>query len=607
MRRTNYTRQKLESLKRRRRRDSVCFGLVTSLLVLAMPLTGCLSVPGPSQPNPASTSLSSSLPVTQRFNLRTPMRDGVELSADAWMPMQEGLYPAILVRTCYGKKDWNTKYPEVAPFFASRGYVFLVQEVRGTGDSDGFFDFLFQEGRDGYDTVEWVAQQDWCNGRVGMMGVSYSGAVQWLAARERPPHLTCIAPTAACGLYLNELPAVGGVFYLSWTLPWLMLVSGGNLDTIDWDSVFRHRPLLDADLAAGTKTPLYREFLQHPTLDDYWKQIQFTAEDFPKIEIPVLNTTGWFDADQPGALYYWRGMEAAWPNRSDQFLIVGPWTHFQTFSARSGRVNSLQFTPDTMGDSKETHLAFFDRYLKDTPGAFNQPRARIYLTGANQWRESTQYPPAELHAVPYYLHSGGNANTMSGDGFLNLEKPINEQSDRFTFSPTNPVPLASNSLAFDCRLVEIRRDVLVYTSSPLALPLQVLGRVRVELWAASDARDTDFTARLVDVSPDGQPINLGCEEFGGAIRARFRSGLEKETLLEPGSVEKYTIDLFDIGHVFLPGHQLRLEISSSAFPILHPNPNTGNPIATDSETQVAQQTVFHGWEHPSALILPLLP
>ncbi|MCX5971051.1 MAG: CocE/NonD family hydrolase [Coprothermobacterota bacterium] len=587
------------------RRGLFLYGL---LIGLALLVSGCAS---PSLPSPEN-SPAPLLPVYQRYNLRAPMRDGAELWADAWAPIPIGSYPTILIRTCYGKRQEEMKYDQLGTYFAARGYVFLVQDVRGCGDSDGIFNFLFQEEADGYDTVEWVAQQSWSNGRVGMMGASYLGAAQWLAARARPPHLVCVAPTAACGRYLEELPAVGGVFYQGWALPWLLdvlnLNKASSVNAQAWEEIFRHRPLLEADeMAVGERVPLYREFLQHPTLDDYWKRIQFTAEDFGKIEIPVLNTTGWFDADQPGALFYWRGMEAAYPGRTDQFLTIGPWTHEQTFGARLGQVNLLQFTADTTEDAKEMHLAFFERYLKGTGESLSLPHARVYLTGLNQWRDLAQYPPADAQPVSFFLHSGGAANSLQGDGTLSLELPGVEPSDHFTFSPTMPVPIDASGWAGNCRLVESRQDVLVYTSSPLEQPLTVLGTVQVELWAATDGRDTDFVARLVDVDPQGIAFNLGCEQFGGAIRARFRSGLEQEVLLEPGALERYTIDLFDIGHVFLPGHCLRLEVTSSAFPILHPNPNTGNPIATDTEQRSAEQTIVHERSYPSALRLMVLP
>lgn len=599
----------------RQRKWGVSFcGLLIGLTLL---VSGCVS--SLSFPNTASPSLSSPdnpadalLPVYQRYNLRAPMRDGAELSTDAWAPIPIGKYPAILIRTCYGKRQEEMKYDQLGTYFAARGYVFLVQDVRGCGDSDGIFNFLFQEEADGYDTVEWVAQQSWSNGRVGMMGASYLGSAQWLAARGRPPHLVCIAPTAACGRYLEELPAVGGVFYQGWALPWLLdvlnLKKASGVAAQDWEEIFRYRPLLEADeMAVGEQVPLYREFLRHPTLDDYWKRIQFNAEDFRKIEIPVLNTTGWFDVDQPGALFYWRGMEAAYPGGNDQFLTIGPWTHEQTFGARSGQVNLLQFTSDTAEEAKEARLAFFECYLKGSGGDYSLPRARVYLTGLNQWRELAQYPPTDAQTVSFFLHSGGAANSLQGDGTLSLEQPGAEPPDHFTFSPTMPVPIDVSGWAGNCRLVESRQDVLVYTSSPLERSLTVLGPVQVELWAASDSRDTDFVVRLVDVDPQGIAVNLGCEQFGGAIRARFRHGLDQEALLEPGALEKYTIDLFDIGHVFLPGHRLRLEVTSSAFPLLQPNSNTGNPIATDTEQRNANQTIVHEGSFPSALRLTVLP
>lgn len=619
----------------------------------------------------SNTSNSSrNYAVKSIVGLETPMRDGVKLISDIWMPQQDGKYPVIMIRTPYGRSAAYMNYTGMGEYFAKQGYVFMVQDVRGKGDSQGNFNFLFQEGQDGYDTVEWAANQSWSNGRIGMMGFSYMGADQYLAAREKPPHLVCIAPKAATGRYMEEIPSIGGAFYMGWALPWTLSNNGRSTDlnalNINWTPVFNHRPLINADEVTGTQVPLYRQFLEHPTMDDYWKRIQFTEQDFNKINIPTMTTCGWFDTDQPGALFYWNGLKKNTTPRDDQYLIIGPWIHSGTFEpgAQLSQIGDLPVNGAQV-DVLDNHLAFFDFFLKNSSNSNNNgsaslnipsttnssinssstnstsnntainsststnltsksnlPRATVYLTGLSKWINLTNYPPQDMNITPLYLGSGGQANTLNGNGFLsrNLTNTSssnnsnnsnnttsNAPSDSYTYDPANPRPVAMGSFAVDCVGTENRSDVLVYTTSPLEEPVMILGPVFVELYAASDAKDTDFIARVLDVYPNGTAINLGPEECGGAIRARFRQGFDKEVLLEPGKIEKYHIELFDIGHVFLKGHRIRLEISSSAYPMLHPNPNTGNPIATDTQQQIAHQTVYHDQQYPSAVFLPVIP
>lgn len=585
------------------------------------------------------------------FGQETPMRDGVKLISDIWLPQEDGNYPVIMIRTPYGRSAAYMNYTGMGDYFARNGYVFMVQDVRGKGDSQGSFNFLFQEGQDGYDSIEWAVNQSWSNGKVGMMGFSYMGADQWLAAREKPPHLVCIAPTAATGRYMEEIPSIGGVFYMGWALPWTLANNGRTTDlntqNLNWTPIFNHRPLLTADDATGTQILLYRQFLEHPTLDDYWKRIQFTDQDFANINLPTLTTCGWFDADQPGALFYWNDLKRN-STRSDQYLIIGPWIHSGTFepAAQLSQIGDLP-VPGAQRDVLATHLAFFDYYLKNSTSStlnssgnnsntnnsnvtnstshLNFPRATVYITGLSKWINLTNYPPEDMKITPLYLNSGGQANTLNGNGFmewnltssaaannsstLNSTTNLNStvSSDSYTYDPANPRPLTLGGFAVNSISTENRSDVLIYTTPSLKEPVMILGPVAVDLYAASDAKDTDFVARLMDVYPNGTTINLGTYESGGSIRARFRQGFDREILLEPGKIEKYRIELFDMGHVFLPGHRIRLEISSSAYPILHPNPNTGNPIATDTQQQVAHQTIYHDSEHPSSVLLPVIP
>jgi uncharacterized protein len=547
-----------------------------------------------------------------QFGVAIPMRDGVQLSADIWMPTEGDLHPAILVRTPYGKtNDFDgTNLESFGPTYAKHGYVFVLQDVRGRGDSHGNFDFFFQEGHDGFDSVEWIAKQSWSNGKVGMLGLSYLGTVQWLAARERPPHLVCIAPTTPGGRYFDELPYVGGAFELDWALHWLNGAAGqinqnASEPLLNWKQIYSHRPILTMDEAMGRPMRLYREFLEHDTIDDYWKRILFTPDAFRAIDIPTLTTTGWFDWVEPGALSYWRGMQGSSPARNQQYLVIGPWTHMETFFGGHLKVGGFEFTPDSIINNGAMQLAFFEHFLKETGSVFDQPHARIYVTGINRWFNFDQYPPAEVQPKKLYLHSLSNSNDKNGGGSLSWAVPNKDETpDQYTYDPKDPISAAAAGT--DQRNVEQRNDVLLYSSQPLTQPLEIIGPVAVHLTASSDAQDTDFVAKLIDVFPDGRALSLG-PRGTGVIRARYRNGYTNTELLVPGKPETFQIVLFDVGHVFLTGHRIRLEIESSAFPYINPNQNTGNPIATDTEWKIAHQNIFHDSSRTSFVLLPVMP
>jgi putative CocE/NonD family hydrolase len=546
-------------------------------------------------------------PLRLEFGVMIPMRDGVKLAADVWLPDSPGRYPVLLARTPYLKTGLGLN--EWAHYFASRGYAFAVQDTRGRGDSEGTFDSFFGEGKDGYDTIEWLAAQAWSDGRVGTLGPSYLGTAQWLAAREQPPHLVCMAPVAAAGRWFEEFPYTGGAFSEAGALAWVNEVSGridqeANSEDINWAKVLAHRPILTADSVMGRKMPLYRDWLTNSTTGPYWDRLRFTAKDFAAASIPTLTVTGWYDADQPGSLFYWRGLRANAPRRDRQFLLVGPWRHIEAFRGGSTKVGDSQFSPDSIVDSKAIHRAFFEWCLKGKSASFDAPRARIYVTGANVWRSFDDYPPAAARPRQLYLAGGGHANSVSGDGKLSWEPPADSPPDRFAFDPKNPVPGNLGEWGSDRRAVQAREDVLVYTSDALKEPLEVIGSVVVNLRAATDARDTDFTAVLSDVGPAGSALMLG--PLVGIRRARYRNGYEREELLTPGKVESYRIELFDIAHTFEPGHRIRVEISSSAAPAYNPNQNTGNAVATDTEWKVAHQTIYHSRPLSSSITLPVI-
>ncbi len=549
--------------------------------------------------------------VRQLFDVRIPMRDGVTLSADIWLPAAPGRYPIVLTRTPYLKT--GAKMAAFAHAYAGRGYVFVAQDTRGRGDSDGRFSWLQDDATDGYDTIEWLAAQPWSNGRVGMTGGSYVGTVQWLAARERPPHLACLLPKAAAGRWFDETPYLGGAFLMGFALGWANLTSGHiaqdpNAALVDWEPIYRHRPLGSMDSAMGRHMPVYQDWLRHPTFDEYWRRITVDDTDFARIDLPALTVTGWFDADQSGALHYWRGMRRHSPARDRQYLLIGPWQHITTIYGHGPtRLGELEFSPQSVVDVQANDFRWFDACLEGQ-GTFTAPRARIYLTGIDQWRDLTDYPPPEAAVRRLYLHSAGHANTFSGDGTLDWTRPdAPEPADRYTYDPAAPIPIAEvQEDGVDQRHLEGRDDVLVYTSAPLDQAVTVVGTVFVEIAAATDARDTDFMAKIMDVYPDGRAPKLGSKTVG-VRRARYRHGYDREEPVTPGAVETYRIELFDLGHVFLPGHRIRIDLSSSASPAVAPNANTGNPIATDTASFVAHQTIHHDREHPSFVLLPVMP
>jgi len=543
----------------------------------------------------------------QRFGVATPMRDGVKLVSDIYIPADTGRWPTILIRTPYVKTPQFRRYKLSA--YLQNGYAVVLQDTRGRGDSEGEFDFYFPEGKDGYDTIEWIAKQNWSNGRVGTDGGSYLGTVQWLAAREQPPALACMISTAPSGRLFDEIPFLGGAWRGEWAVPWLGSVAGrvsqsDLADLVKWSDVYQHRPLRTADLKAGRELPLYRQFLEHPTLDDYWKRIQFGPRDFEKIRVPVMTVTGWYDGDQLGALYYWDGMEKRGGQEDTRWLTIGPWTHAMTYLGGEKKVGDIEASAESIIPIQANRIAFFDWCLKRSAQSVGFPRVRIFVTGANRWIQAEKYPLPEMKATPLYLRSGGSANSGAGDGRLTWDAPKQEPSDTFTYDPRNPVP--SKPIARDHREVEARKDVLVYTTEALTTPVEIVGRIFVTLVAASDATDTDFTAKLLDVYPDGRSVLLGPSEVG-VKRARYRKGYERTELLTPGKAEEYSIELFDMGHRFLAGHRIRVEISSSASPYVTPNSNTGLPIASDTTFRIARQTVFHDATRQSRVILPVIP
>lgn len=567
-------------------------------LIAAMVLVSSCASPAYVETKPSSQDT----PLTELYyesNLRIPLRDGVELSADLWRPPADIQYPTILVRTPYTKEAILGDL-QIGEYFAHRGYAVVVQDVRGKGESGGEFADLPQESNDGYDTIEWIAEQEWSDGNVCMMGLSYLGVVQWLAAKAQPPHLKCIVPSAAPGHPFVEAPYRGGAFQVD-ILVWAYYnsLSGGAPEgpEPDWDSIMRHRPLNSLDERAGRKIPLFQDWVNHPTFDEYWAETTIPPEKFTDINVPALHITGWFDDSLLGTMYYWRGMQGS-PAADEQYLLIGPWTHGQTFMGGKTEVHGLTVGEESMLDMREVTLSFFERYLKLDNSTPAPPKARLYITGANEWRELDEYPDQQEQPSRLYLQSARGANSLAGDGILIWKVPTERTSDSYVYDPDNPAPkfhLDSNPKEIseaEKNTLGSRQDVIIYTSEPLEEPLTVVGMVKAHLTASTDALDTDFIVRILDVDPNGVETKPYLND--GVLRTRYRNGFESTELLEPNETVELTINIQDIAHQFKEGHRIRLQLTSSVFPAVYPNSNTGNEVATDTDVKIATQTIWHG-------------
>ena len=551
--------------------------------------------------------------VTYDMDLKVPMRDGVLLSADVYRPSGVARAPAILFRTPYD--NGRSQTVQQAVWYARRGYAYVSVDCRGRYDSDGKWYAWHDEANDGYDTQEWVGAQPWCDGQIGTVGGSYGGLTQWLPAPQRSTYLKAMVPRVTPSDFWHQDNYVGGAFHLCLNMWWAFRTSGRvfqNLEPFDLHQVYRTLPLIEADRATGRTVDFYRDWLEHEAYDDYWRAIS-NHHQYPNIDVPIFNMCGWYDAYAGAAFLNFDGMQKSGrteATRRGQRILIGPWTH----ALGSSTVGQLDFGSQADTDLQAEELRWFDYWLKgmDT-GILNEPAVKVFTMGANQWRLANEWPLPETTFTPFFLHSGGRANTLIGDGLLSREEPGSEPPDQFAYDPEHPVPTIggnhSNSPEylpagpFDQRGLEMRADMLVYTSSPLTEELTITGPVQCRLYVASTAPDTDFVARLIDVYPNGYSMNL-CE---GIIRCKYRDSWEQPQLMSRGTVYEVTVDLGVTSNLFRAGHRIRLDVTSSSFPRFDRNLNTGEPIARATRMQVAHQTVLHSREHPSHITLPLVP
>ncbi|MGM8214846.1 CocE/NonD family hydrolase [Bacillaceae bacterium W0354] len=535
-------------------------------------------------------------------DIKIPMRDGVLLSADLYLPEKEGTYPAIVVRTPYGKT--RKKEHEQGLYFAKHEYAVVNIDVRGRGDSDGHFVPYRNEGMDGFDSIEWVASEPWCNGKVATLGGSYLARIQWLTALHQPKALKAMVPLVTPSDPFVEWPTgLPSPMHLCW----LYMTRGRmmqDVSLVDWEKVYWHLPYIEMDTETGWYSEAWREEIEHPQYDSYWEEMSYQNR-FDEIDLPVLHISGWYDDEQIGTPLNYRGMVEA--GKKDQHLLMGPWPHSVNTSTKLG---DFDFGPDSLIDLNGYIHRFLDYYLKDVHNGFDQKDpVEIFVMGENKWHLETSWPLPNTEWTPFYFHSEGKANSRFGDGVLNSSKPnTSEPPDKFSYDPANPVPFITEMVSAqiggpdDYSSIERRDDILVYTTQELQDDVEVTGPIKAELFVSTDALDTDFTVKLLDVHPNGYAQRL----TDGFVRGRFRNGMDKQQLMEPGEIYQLTVDCWNTSHVFKRGHKIRVEISSSAFPKYDRNLNTGAPLGKTTEMKIANQTVYHDEKYSSHIILPII-
>jgi hypothetical protein len=559
-------------------------------------------------------------------NVAMQTRDGVTLKADIYRPAGDGTFPVLLQRTPYNKDN----AADFARHAVARGFMVVVQDVRGRYTSDGEWYTFKHETDDGYDTVEWAAALPHSNGKVGMFGGSYVGATQMLAAIGHPPHLAGICPVVTASNYHENWTYQGGAFEQWFNESWGAGLAQDTLDhvirnhtnAVIGDSVlpltqfpmFNIEPIANGTQLTHELSPYFLDWLAHPTYDSYWKQWSI-EENYDKIQVPALTIAAWYDIFQGGSLKNYVGLRDHAGNqsaRSAQRLFVTIGGH-----AGGGRkIGEVDFGASAADyDENAITLDWYDYLFLGKQNQFADAAhpVRLFVMGKNEWRNEAAWPLARARQTSYYLHSAGKANSATGDGVLAAAKPAKDAADTFVYDPANPVPTVGGPLCCDGQHlapgprdqkgVEARSDVLVYSTPALEQDLEVTGPVTLDLFAKSSAVDTDFTAKLVDVGPDGFAQNL----TEGILRASFReSTLGDPKPITPGQVYEYKIDLWSTSNVFLKGHKIRLEVSSSNFPRFDRNLNNGKRAADNSDFVKATNTILHDSDHPSALVLPVV-
>ncbi|REK20997.1 MAG: CocE/NonD family hydrolase [Planctomycetota bacterium] len=597
--------------------------LKSSIAFAALCLTAALL---PAQPPAAGDISPAEHEVRAELDQQAPMRDGVELMVDIYRPDADGKFPAIVYLTPYNKSGNRPR----AELFASRGYVVVNADTRGRFESGGEWDpFSPLHKSDGYDLVEWAAQQPWCTGRVGMFGLSYMGWTQWWTATQAPPSLKAIVPEVAPPDHFLNCPYQNGIF-VCWMMDWAGTMSGRTPHSagpgpyggfaVDREAAYRNLPYIEFDKSRNyLPTEWWSKWiLQNTAEGEYWKSIAYqTPEHFARVEVPSLAATGWFDANFPGTPANYLGVQkyAATPEARRPRMVIGPWEHIIN---RHREAAGVDFGEQALIDWDGYVCRWFDHHLKQIDnGIESDPPVHLFVMGCNEWRTAPDWPLPETEWTTYYLHSGGHANSSAGDGTLDNQPPGEEPADRYTYDPDDPTPSADFQNGHidgprDIQESAKRDDVLVYTTPVLESDVEIIGPITAEIYAATSARDTDWMVRLSDVHPDGRALFLA----EGVMRARHRDpeqdgafNARRLSTIEPDQVYRYAIDFWrPTGNRFLAGHRIRIEISSSYYPYYLRNLNTGEDnLGLATNPVVAKQTIRHDRDHPSCIVLPVIP
>jgi uncharacterized protein len=547
----------------------------------------------------------------EQLGLVVRMRDGVRLAADLFLPgntpTSSGRWPTVLIRTPYSRKSTASQSYR---YFARRGYAVVIEDVRGRFASQGKFGNIVQEGADGNDTINWISEQPWSNGRVAMAGGSYLGMVQWWAALEDNPHLAAISPVCSGDdEYTDRYYSTGGALKLGHRLLWLSenLTPPSGVPAL-LPSYIRHLPIKSADIVAtGLPQPLWRSAIAHPSFDGYWKGFS-VREKIQRVNVPTLSFGGWFDNYAQSDLDAFSRLAL---QHKPVETWIGPWAHNPGY-----RFLTRDFGPQARIGIRTLEADWFDKWVKKNPAAPEvatpAPRLHIFVMGPDIWREEHEWPLARTHYTPLYLESEGRANSSAGDGTLRWQPVNRSKTDTFTYDPRDPAPTMGGAICCEPKIlppgpldqttVETRGDVLVYTSPPLAEDLEVTGPVRTILYVATSANDTDFTAKIVDVAPGGRPLSV----TDGIQRLRYRLSLDKPIFVKQNQAYQISVDAGVTSHVFASGHRIRLEVSSSNFPRFDRNMNTTAPNGEQAKPIKARQTLYHEKGYPSAIILPVI-
>jgi putative CocE/NonD family hydrolase len=530
-----------------------------------------------------------------------PMRDGVELAATIHLPhASEQPAPAIVTITPYDKSSATSEGSE-AEFFQRHGYAFVTVDCRGRGKSEGEWRAFVNDPEDGHDVVEWVARQSWCTGKVGTTGLSYMGWTQWALASERPEHLACMVSCSAAGRWQQEIPYTNGCFQLffGW---WVYAVrrriaERASMKAIDWDEVLMRLPLDSIGEVINQPGETWRDMMDHDTLDDFWKAIRYD-DLYAKLDVPCLHVTGWYDLeDLLGAFHHYEGMMAQSPAKAHQRMIAGPWSHVMTRLPHH-TYGGVYFGDDAAPDMNHVHLRWFDYWLKgEENGTLEEAPVQLFEPGTNVWRDADHWPLATAE-LALHLHA-------AEEGTLTIDAANGDDETRsYRYDPRDPAPTQTGvgrypieDVPLDQTEVETRADVLTYTSASLTQELAISGWPVLELLASSDCNDTEWHVKITDVDPDGRSMKV-CQ---GCLRASYRDSLETPTPLTPGEIHRFLVELWPIQHCFLPGHRVRVSITSSDFPWFARSMNQFGPLKDQAEPKIATNTIHPG----SKLLLPV--